>query len=92
LSTRAQSTAFAVDRTFIDENGCRWLIDYPISPHAGGDLEDFLDAQAARYRERLERYAVLMAGLDPRPLRLGLYFPLQAAWREWESAVALVMP
>jgi hypothetical protein len=37
------STAFAVDRTFIDENGCRWLIDYPISPHAGGDLEGFLD-------------------------------------------------
>jgi ATP-dependent helicase/nuclease subunit A len=64
----------AVDRTFIDENGCRWLIDYRISPHAGGDLAGFLDAQAARYRERLERYAAFMADLDPRSLRLGLYF------------------
>ncbi len=79
----------SIDRTFIDENGCRWLIDYPISPHAGADLEGFLDAQAARYWERLERYAVLMAGLDPRPLRLGLYFPLQAAWREWELAMPI---
>lgn len=79
----------SIDRTFIDENGCRWLIDYPISPHAGGNLEGFLDVQAARYRERLERYAVLMAGLDPRPLRLGVYFPLQAAWREWELAIPI---
>jgi ATP-dependent helicase/nuclease subunit A len=74
----------SIDRTFIDENGCRWFIDYRISPHAGGDLAGFLDAQAARYRERLERYAASMATLDPGPLRLGLYFPLQVAWREWE--------
>jgi ATP-dependent helicase/nuclease subunit A len=79
----------SIDRTFIDENGCRWIIDYLISPHAGGDLEGFLNAQAARYQERLERYAALMAGLDPRPLRLGLYFPLQAAWREWELAMPI---
>jgi hypothetical protein len=24
-----------------------------------------------------------MRGLDSRPIRLGLYFPLLGAWREW---------
>jgi hypothetical protein len=34
----------------------------------------------------LERYAQLMRKLAPAPVRLGLYFPLLAAWREWPAA------
>ena len=71
-----------VDRTFIDANGTRWIVDYKTSAHEGGGLQEFLDDQQRRYRDQLERYARLLAPLG-RPVRLGLYFPLLDEWREW---------
>jgi hypothetical protein len=71
------------DRSFIDEAGVRWVIDYKTSQHLGGGLEPFLDREVDRYRPQLQRYARLAIGLGPEPVRLGLYFPLMCAWREW---------
>jgi hypothetical protein len=71
-----------VDRTFIDAGGTRWIIDYKTSDHRGGNLPFFLDEEERRYRPQLERYARLLAPLG-QPVRLGLYFPLLDAWREW---------
>jgi ATP-dependent helicase/nuclease subunit A len=31
----------------------------------------------------LQRYARLARKLGPEPVRVGLYFPLMRAWREW---------
>lgn len=77
-----------VDRTFIDGDGVRWIIDYKTSAHEGGELEWFLDGEQRRYRPQLERYGRLFRLAEPeRPIRLGLYFPLLGAWREWELAV-----
>ncbi|MBI4193651.1 MAG: UvrD-helicase domain-containing protein [Betaproteobacteria bacterium] len=75
----------AMDRTFVDTDGTRWIIDYKTGTHEGGDVEEFLDRERDRYRAQLERYAGLMRGLDARPLRLGLYFPLLKGWREWSA-------
>jgi ATP-dependent helicase/nuclease subunit A len=72
-----------LDRSFIDA-GVRWVIDYKTSQHEGGGLEEFLDREVLRYRPQLERYARLASRLGPEPVRLGLYFPLMRAWREWE--------
>lgn len=72
-----------LDRTFVDADGTRWIIDYKTGSHAGGGREEFLDREQERYRAQLERYAALLRKIDPRPIRLGLYFPLMAAWREW---------
>ena len=72
-----------IDRTFIDEQGTRWIVDYKASRHESGDVEQFLDLQQERYREQLEKYAAVMSTLDDRPIRLGLYFPLLRGWREW---------
>ena len=72
-----------IDRTFIDENGVRWIVDYKASRHESGDVDEFLDLQQERYREQLEKYAGIMSALDDRPIRLGLYFPLLRGWREW---------
>jgi ATP-dependent helicase/nuclease subunit A len=71
------------DRSFIDEQGVRWVIDYKTSQHLGGRLEEFLDREVERYRPQLNRYAALAKRLGPEPVRLGLYFPLMRAWREW---------
>jgi ATP-dependent helicase/nuclease subunit A len=73
------------DRSFIDEQGVRWVIDYKTSHHSGGGLEEFLDHEVERYRPQLQRYALLAQRLGPEPVRLGLYFPLMRAWREWAA-------
>ena len=74
---------FTLDRTFVDDAGIRWIIDYKTGSHEGGNLDAFLDNEQARYRPQLENYKWLMARLDSRPIRLGLYFPMLQAWREW---------
>jgi ATP-dependent helicase/nuclease subunit A len=74
-----------IDRSFIDDQGVRWVIDYKTSQHMGSGLEQFLDREVERYRPQLQRYAVLAKRLGPQPVRLGLYFPLMRAWREWAA-------
>ena len=74
-----------LDRTFVDADSTRWIIDYKTGRHGGGRLDEFLDREVTRYEPQLQRYAVLMANLDPRPIRLGLYFPAHRAWRECTS-------
>ncbi|MGA2778532.1 MAG: UvrD-helicase domain-containing protein [Steroidobacteraceae bacterium] len=71
------------DRSFIDEQGLRWVIDYKTSRHLGSGLDEFLDQEVERYRAPMQRYAAIAQRLGPEPVRLGLYFPLMRAWREW---------
>ncbi|MEQ1886276.1 MAG: UvrD-helicase domain-containing protein [Bryobacteraceae bacterium] len=71
-----------VDRTFMDADGVRWIIDYKTSSHEGAGLDEFLDEQQRRYCDQMDRYARLLAPLGD-PIRLGLYFPLVNGWREW---------
>jgi ATP-dependent exoDNAse (exonuclease V) beta subunit len=74
---------FIIDRTFIDAQGRRWIVDYKTSPHQGGDVEAFLDSERERYRRQLEGYAAAFPGLPAGTLSFGLYFPLLGGWREW---------
>ncbi|MBF0187608.1 MAG: UvrD-helicase domain-containing protein [Magnetococcales bacterium] len=74
-----------IDRTFIDTQGIRWIIDFKTSLHSGSDLDAFLDNEKLRYHDQMLRYARLMARFDPEhPIHLGLYFPLLRGWRAWE--------
>ncbi len=72
-----------VDRTFVDGEGVRWIVDYKSGRHEGGSEDAFLDREQARYAPQLERYARLISALDSRPIRVGLYFPLLRGWRAW---------
>ncbi len=74
----------SVDRTFVDEDGARWIVDYKTSDHQGGRLDFFLDEEQRRYRDQLERYARFLAPTGA--VKLGLYFPLLDGWREWQPA------
>ncbi len=78
--------AARVDRTFVDANGVRWIIDFKTGAHEGSNIEAFLDNERERYREQMSRYAALFAQLDARPVRMGLYFPLLRGWREYTAA------
>ena len=78
-----------LDRTFIDEQGTRWIVDYKAGGHESTDSEAFLDREQERYRGQLERYARIVEKWQPgRPIRLGLYFPLLQGWREWAAPAA----
>lgn len=72
-----------IDRTFIDESGVRWIIDYKTSDNGGEKLDDFLDRECKRYADQLNRYADIIARIEERPVRVGLYFPMLSEWREW---------
>jgi hypothetical protein len=72
-----------IDRTFVDAEGTRWIVDFKTSTHEGGGLDAFLYEEVVRYTPQLTRYAQLMQHWDARrPVRMALYFPLLGAWRE----------
>jgi len=77
------------DRSFVAADGFRWVIDYKTSQHMGGGMDEFLDREVERYRAQMERYALFARRLGPEPVRVGLYFPLMRAWREWEPEEAV---
>jgi ATP-dependent helicase/nuclease subunit A len=81
-----------VDRTFVDSDGVRWIVDYKTSAHEGGGVEEFLDTERERYREQLEGYLRVFSLLEARPVRAGLYFPLLGGWREVTAAAATGLP
>lgn len=74
-----------LDRTFIDKDGVRWIIDYKTSRHEEPNLDAFLNHEQERYKEQMEKYATLMKQLGEENIRLGLYFPLLQGWREWHG-------
>ncbi|NOG61167.1 MAG: UvrD-helicase domain-containing protein [Proteobacteria bacterium] len=73
-----------LDRTFIDEEGIRWIIDYKTSRHEGKNIDAFLNHEQERYQEQLEKYASLLRQIGNENIKLGLYFPLLQGWREWD--------
>ena len=73
-----------IDRTFIDETGCRWIVDYKTSSHEGGSRDVFLRREKERYRPQLETYARLLRDAGESDVSVGLYFPLLDEWLAWQ--------
>jgi len=73
-----------IDRTFVDGEGVRWIVDWKTGSHEGADVERFLEQEIERYAAQLERYARVMALYDGRPQSVGLYFPLLDRWKAWQ--------
>jgi ATP-dependent helicase/nuclease subunit A len=72
-----------IDRTFLDSQGTRWIVDFKTSRHEGGGLQEFLAREVERYRPQLQKYSHLMQALRPeQPIKTALYFPLMRQWRE----------
>ena len=77
-----QWTQRIIDRSFVDEAGQRWIIDYKTGAHEGGDLSAFLQEERERYAEQLQSYRRLLLKLEDRPVRAALYFPMAPAFLE----------
>jgi len=68
----------AIDRCFVDADGCRWVVDFKTSePARGESIDAFLAREAARYRRQLDLYLALIRLYDERrSVRAALYFPM----------------
>ena len=71
-----------IDRTFVDANGTRWVIDFKTSRHEGSNLDAFLEGEVERYRPQLERNVALARSLGEEPVKAALYFPLLSRFCE----------
>lgn len=80
------SKQFIIDRTFVDENNIRWIIDYKTTaqPSEKDDLLTFLQEEEKKYQQPMWHYFQAIREIDHRPIRMGLYFPAIPAWHEWE--------
>jgi ATP-dependent exoDNAse (exonuclease V) beta subunit len=72
-----------IDRSFVDSDNNRWIIDFKSSSHEGGDNQWFLENEKQRYQQQLARYAEIVGKLEERKIKLGLYYPLLKGWCEW---------
>ncbi|GHA10246.1 ATP-dependent helicase [Arenicella chitinivorans] len=76
---------YRIDRTFVDQSGVRWIVDYKSTDTNRVDLDAFIDEQVQlRHRPQLEKYGALMREIDARPIKLAVYFPLLRQLRVWE--------
>ena len=64
-----------IDRTFVDDAGCRWIVDYKTAvPKDGQDEAGFTQLQVYRHSAQLALYARVLSELDdPRPIKTALY-------------------
>ena len=72
-----------IDRTFVDEEGVRWIVDYKTGYHDGSDVDGFIESETLRHKPQLDYYASVLSLEEHRDIRLGLYFPLLDRWKEW---------
>jgi ATP-dependent exoDNAse (exonuclease V) beta subunit len=63
-----------IDRTFVDQDGVRWIIDYK-SGHAEDNIEKYLEDEAEHYRDQLETYRRLFEQLGETEIKTALYLP-----------------
>lgn len=76
-------TQLIIDRTFVDEHGIRWIIDYKTAEVQDEELSIFLTKQKQKYATQMQQYQKAMQALDDRPIKMGLYFPAIPAWCEY---------
>ncbi len=68
---------YRLDRTFVDDDGTRWIVDYKSTAHDNDDVADFAAEQVnTRHKQQLEKYGFLFSQVDARPIQLAVYFPL----------------
>jgi ATP-dependent helicase/nuclease subunit A len=74
-----ETDTFIIDRTFVDESGVRWIIDYKSSSPTDESLEKFLQQEEKEYSEQLKKYCKAFQAVEQREIKLALYFPMVPA-------------
>ncbi len=65
---------YIIDRSFVDESGTRWIIDYKTASKQTGEAdESFIARQRELHGSQLENYRSLFANLEERATKTALY-------------------
>jgi ATP-dependent exoDNAse (exonuclease V) beta subunit len=82
---KIESINHIVDRTFVDEQDTRWIVDYKTSYYSADmkiSKQQFITEQTEKYKPQLDRYAQLFQQLENRKQILVLYFSYLDEWVE----------
>ncbi|MFT6408571.1 MAG: ATP-dependent exoDNAse (exonuclease V) beta subunit [Arenicella sp.] len=75
---------YRLDRTFVDHQHVRWIVDYKSTAHDNDDVAEFAAEQVrSRHKAQLEKYGFLFSQVDARPIQLAVYFPLLKQLISW---------
>lgn len=75
---------YRLDRTFVDDAGTRWIVDYKSTVHDNDDVAEFAAEQVrSRHKAQLDKYGFLFSQVDARPIQLAVYFPLLKQLISW---------
>lgn len=67
---------YIIDRTFVDIDNIRWIIDYKFSSHEGSDIDQFFKEEKERYKGQLFSYEETLKALgEQRLIKKALYYP-----------------
>lgn len=88
-----QLVHLVIDRTFVDTQQVRWIIDYKTEPSVFLHQEIrenklTLNEIQNKYGMQMEKYAYAISQIDQRKIKLGIYFPEQGHWYEWDWAAS----
>lgn len=90
-SWQENRTSVRIDRTFKagteplkEGNGTLWIVDYKTATCHTESIEEFLNAERARYEPQLAGYVrMLRSGGHEADVRVGLYFPMLPKFLWW---------
>ena len=76
---------YIIDRTFVLEDGTRWIIDYKIVLNdEAANPADYLQQKSKLYLSQLSNYRQAFHQAGEGKISLGLYFPMQQLFTELE--------
>ena len=76
-----------IDRTFVDENDIRWIIDYKTSQPNDESVEQFIENEKNTYQKQLALYAKIYSKMETRQIKTALYFPLISKFCEHNTVL-----
>lgn len=71
-----------MDRTFVDEQGQRWIIDYKTTPMQDKPIKQWITEETEKHQAQMQRYLTAMQAMESRPIKLGLLFTANASFIE----------
>lgn len=82
LREGGQAKSIVIDRTFIDRQGQRWIIDYKTQAHLAKKPDArFYQTVKKQHAKQLQTYLMAYAELEPkRQIQVGIYFPQNQGW------------
>ncbi|MGI9286897.1 MAG: 3'-5' exonuclease, partial [Pseudomonadales bacterium] len=83
VQTNSGTKHYIIDRTFVCNDGTRWIVDYKtVLDDSVEDPAGFLEQKARLYQEQLNTYKRAFQQVGEEKIKTGVYFPIQQLFTE----------